>query len=411
MPVPVLGLDYGTSNTAAAVWQDGAPRIIPLGQGQNTIPTAIFLDFAARRMLVGGDSVAAMMNGQDGRFMRSLKSILGTPLAREKRTLMGERLTLLDITARFLREVRQRAEAMVGQGIASVVSGRPVHFHSHAPARDRQAETDLAECYAMAGFDAVRFVLEPEAAALAAGPGAGLGLIVDIGGGTSDFTVFRGTDGGIDILASGGVRIGGTDFDRALSLATAMPLLGMGGELRNELGKGRNAIPPALFLELATWEKIPFVYGPETLRDVRRMQRLAVEPARLGRLATVLDMHLGHDIAFAIEAAKIATNGAGSARIELDVVEKGLRPVMTDTDLMSALWPMADKIGACARETVARAGVGPEAIDRVVFVGGSSLIGIVDRLMRATFPQARFEHSEVFTAVVNGLAIAAGRDL
>ena len=71
---------------------------------------------------------------------------------------------------------------------------------------------------------------------------------------------------------------------------------------------------------------------------------------------------------------------------------------------------MASRIGAAAKETLTMAGLEADQVSRVIFVGGSSLVQVIDQLMRATFPMARFEYSEVFTAVVDGLAIAAGDD-
>jgi hypothetical chaperone protein len=406
MTAPVIGIDFGTSNTAAAVLERGRPRIITLEPEQETLPTAIFLDYASRHTYYGRDAVSALIDGRDGRFMRALKSVLGTPLARERRTFLNERLTLLDVVARFLAEVRARASADLGAEVRSVVAGRPVHFHSADAGRDAQAAADLAECYAMAGFETVRFLAEPEAAALAAGATDGLSLIVDIGGGTSDFTLFRSNGGKMKILASHGVRIGGTDFDKALSLAHVMPLLGMGGELRNLLGKGRNSVPPSLYLDLASWEKIVFVYGADSLRDARQMLKLAVDPYRMQRLVTVLEMHLGHDLAFMVEAAKITANGSGMGEINLSVIEPGLQPPLSEADLMTGLWPMVERIGQAASDTAEMAGVAEDAVDRVVFVGGSSLIGVLDRLMRVRFQNAGFEYSEVFTAVVDGLALA-----
>ncbi len=406
MTAPAIGIDFGTSNTAAAVLDQGRPRIIALEPGQETLPTAIFLDYASRHTYYGRDAVSALIDGRDGRFMRALKSVLGTPLARERRTFLNERLTLLDIVARFLAEVRARASAELGADVRSVVAGRPVHFHSADAARDAQAAADLAECYAMAGFETVRFLAEPEAAALAAGAIDGLSLIVDIGGGTSDFTLFRSDGGKMEVLASHGVRIGGTDFDKALSLAHVMPLLGMGGELKNLLGKGRNSVPPSLYLDLASWEKIAFVYGADSLREARQMLKLAVDPYRMQRLVTVLEMHLGHDLAFMVEAAKITANGSGMGEINLSVIEPGLQPPLSEADLMTGLWSMVERIGQAASDTATLAGVAEEAVDRVVFVGGSSLIGVLDRLMRVRFQNAEFEYSEVFTAVVDGLALA-----
>ncbi|KGB83598.1 molecular chaperone DnaK [Rhodovulum sp. NI22] len=402
-----LGIDFGTSNTAAAVADQGRPRVIALEPGQSTMPTIVFLDFDRREVLYGSDAAEALIEGREGRFMRSLKSILGTPLARETRHVLNERMTLIDIIARFLAEVKARAEATTGTTFDTAVSGRPVHFHSHAPARDRQALEDLTEAYARAGFRAVRFLPEPEAAALAGG-GAGRGLIVDIGGGTSDFTVFDAAQGEVTIRASHGVRLGGTDFDKALSLAHVMPLLGMGAELRKDMGPGTVTAPVSIFTELASWEKIPFLYSADLLRDVRRMERQALTPRLFTRLGGVLEMHLGHDVAYAVEAGKIAANGNQAGTIDLNVVEKGLMPLLAPADLARDLAGFAHEIRQTAAETLAMAECGPEAIDRVVFVGGSSLMAVVRAAIGALLPDAEQETSEVFTAVVDGLALAAG---
>ncbi len=100
-------------------------------------------------------------------------------------------------------------------------------------------------------------MFEPDAAAqTSTAPLNGkFGLVVDIGGGTSDFTLFERVGSKTNVIASHWVRVGGTNFDRSLNLATVMPLLGYHGELRNELGSGTNIAPNVLFQELATWEK------------------------------------------------------------------------------------------------------------------------------------------------------------
>lgn len=406
----VLGIDFGTSNSGAAIAAADEARLLPLEPGKDTLPTAVFLDFAARETHFGSDAVAAMIAGREGRFMRALKSILGTPLAREKRQFMNRRLTLLEIVAEFLGEVRERAGRATGGVHRRVIAGRPVHFHSADAGRDAQAAADLAECYRMAGFDEVRFLNEPEAAAWAAGPAPGLSLVVDIGGGTSDFTLFEAGPGGVRILASHGIRLGGTDFDRLVSVARVMPLLGLGGELRNEIGPGRHDVPRAIYQELASWEKIAFLYVPATLREVKLMARLACEPRPMARLVRVIEEETGHDIAFAVEAAKIAANGGGSASINLAPVEAGLKPMLTMGDLYETCGASAFRIGEGARDTLTQAGVRPDAVGRVILVGGSSLLGAVDQAVRAAVPGAVVERSDVFTAVVRGLALAGAAE-
>lgn len=406
----MLGIDFGTSNSGAAIAADGVARLLPLEPGKDMLPTAIFLDYAARETHVGSAAVAAMIEGREGRFMRALKSVLGTPLAREKRQFMNRRVSLLEIVAEFLGEVRERAARATGGDHRRVIAGRPVHFHSADAGRDAQAAADLAECYRMAGFDEVQFLNEPEAAAWAVGPAPGLSLVVDIGGGTSDFTLFETGAGGVRIVASHGIRLGGTDFDRLVSLARVMPLLGLGGELRNEIGPGRHDVPRAVYQDLASWEKIAFLYVPATLREVKLMARLACDARPMSRLARVIEEESGHDIAFAVEAAKIAANGGGAASINLTPVEPGLRPMLTMGDLYEICGASAVRIGQAASETLVRAGVRPEAVGRVILVGGSSLLVAVDQAVRAAVPGAAVERSDVFTAVVRGLALAGAAE-
>lgn len=410
MTSQTLAIDFGTSNSAAAVHAGGAVRRIPLEPGADTLPTAVFFPEGGGAMRIGARAGAALIAGEEGRYMRALKSVLGQPLLHEKRLIEGRRRTLVEVITAFLARVKTEAESFTGQSYARALSGRPVRFHSDDPAKDAQAEADLRACYLGAGFQAVDFLPEPEAAARACqhmGGGAGLGLIVDIGGGTSDFTVFRSADT-VEIIASHGIRLGGTDFDQAVSLAVAMPLLGLGGELRREFGPGLLPVPRAPFVDLATWAKIPFLYTGETRRNVAQMVKLAVEPQRLGRLARVLDEELGHELAFAVERGKIAANGAqGQGRIAMGSIERGLAAELDAARLEEVLGENRAQLGGAAREVLARAGVAPEQVGRVILVGGSSLMGFVGREMCALCPQAELLRSEAFTAVVDGLALAA----
>jgi hypothetical chaperone protein len=403
-----LGVDFGTSNTSAAAMIGGRPTLIELEPGQTAIPTAVFLDFAAREMLLGAPAVAALVEGRDGRFLRALKRVLGKPLLREPRQLLNRRMTLLELVAMILREVKTRTEQETGRTFTHVVAGRPVRFHDKAE-EDVQAAVDLAEAYALAGFDGLDWLPEPEAAALACGISDGLGLVVDIGGGTSDFTLFRATGGEIEIQASAGVRVGGTDADRALSLARVMPLLGLGGTLRAEIGTARHPAPIAPFLDLATWEKIGFLQTPEMHRAATRMARLADDPVPFQRLEAVMEHMLGFDLAFAVEAGKIAAN-EGAGKIDLSEVEPNLSVPVTAEELAAILSEVADAVEAAARNLLEQTGTLPDTVTHVVFVGGSALLGAIRARMTALCPKAAPVETEAFTAVASGLAIAAGRN-
>lgn len=410
-----LGIDFGTSNTAAGVMLAGKPHLITVEPGRKTLPTSVFFDYDRKETTYGSVANAALIDGREGRFMRALKSVLGTPLMREKRQIAYERLTLIEVVARFLGMIRERAEDETGQSFDHAISGRPVRFHSTDMARNAQAEVDLREAYMVAGYKDVSFMFEPEAAALASGPldkGA-LGLIVDIGGGTSDFSVFERNGHATRIIASHGVRVGGTDFDRAISIAQVMPLLGRGAEVRNALGAGRHIAPNAIFNDLATWQKIPFVYTAENRRMAADFAKLGIDSTLFARLNTVLEMELGHDLAFAVEDGKIAINADDVAEtaIDLGVIASGLTAPLTTGDLCTILTDHAAEIRRCAQETLELVDISADKIGKVVFVGGSSLLQVVAGTMTALFPDAKLEQAEAFTAVADGLAIAAAGDL
>ncbi|MFK7837026.1 MAG: Hsp70 family protein [Sulfitobacter sp.] len=409
----VLGIDFGTSNSAAGICVDGKPHLIPLEGAELTMPTAVFFDFEAKGMVVGAQASAALLDGVEGRYMRGLKSLLGTRLVRESRMLLGERLDFIDIIARFLAEVKARAEAAAGQRFDRALSGRPVRFHSLDADRDAQALVDLKEAYERAGFDEVTFLNEPEAAAIAnrdaLAPGD-LGLIVDIGGGTSDFTLFRqkGTTE-IDILTSYGVRIGGTDFDRRLSIARVMPQLGMGSPIRHAFGDDTHVAPNAIFNDLATWAKIPFLYGPDTLRAARELEKYAVHENRLSRLVKVLEEELGHDLAFAVEAGKIMANTPGIAEPVIKVGMLKRNAVLPlPADLMTRkLSGLADQVGEAAEATLVAGGVEPGEVTKLIFVGGSSLMQVVEDALTVRLPRAEVHRGAAMTAIVDGLAIGS----
>jgi len=410
MSAPVLAIDFGTSNSAAAVLDGGRLRRIAIEDASDTLPTAVFFPTDRGPMRVGLAAGEALISGEEGRYMRALKSVLGTGLFHEDRLIGGRRRTLADIVAAFLAHVKQRAEAKLGCSVTRVLSGRPVHFYTADPARDARAEADLKGCYHAAGFDDVQFLYEPEAASHAqharTKPGE-LGLVIDIGGGTSDFSVFRVTQGKTMVLASHGIRLGGTDFDHEVSMTHVMPLLGHGSKLTRVFGEGLLPVPNAIYRELATWAKIPFLYSRETERTVEDFLKHAVEPEKIALLGQVIKNHLGHELAFAVEKGKIAVNGQSpSAEIAMGLVKQGLSAPITTGSLNAALAGFGQKLQAAMYQTLIQAKVTPDQINAAVLVGGSSLMTLVRSEVQSVLPNTRLEQADAFTAVVDGLALA-----
>jgi len=408
MQARTLAIDFGTSNTAAGYMANGVPKLLEIESSNTTLPTSIFFDFDARKALFGTPANAALITGEYGRFMRALKSVLGTSIMHEKRRIMDEQIDFIEIISRFLREIKTRAEAASGLRFDKALSGRPVHFHSDDPVKDAQALLDLRACYLKAGFSDVDFMFEPDAAALANHshlPQGTIGLIVDIGGGTSDFTIFETLESGINIRASHGVRVGGTDFDRKLSIDHIMPLLGKGSQIRKAFGDETMTAPNAIFHNLATWQKIPFMYTGETRREASELLKYAAEPQRLKRLKETLEHELGHDLAFAAERGKIAANKA-DATIDLSVLEPHLSAPLSQAALGHSLQALTSRIQTAAADTLSQASLAPAQIDSLIFVGGSSLMAVVEATLQAQFPTAKPHRTSAFTAVIEGLTLA-----
>src|SRR6187455_338150 len=272
-PMSICGLDFGTSNTTLGTIEGQAPVLVALEAAQTTIPSAIFyeVDGAVR---IGRKAIESYVEGVPGRLMRSLKSVLGTSLIEETTWLGRERVSFRDVIAYYLGAVKRRAEQATGLELRDVVHGRPVHFVDNAPDADRKAEDTLRKIARGIGFDHITFQFEPIAAALDYERQIvreEIALIADIGGGTSDFSIVRlsperhqKADRKDDILANDGVRIGGTDFDRRLSLGTVMPLFGYGSAMKRP---GLDA-PSHYFQELATWSSINRMYEPRIAADI-----------------------------------------------------------------------------------------------------------------------------------------------
>jgi hypothetical chaperone protein len=404
------GLDFGTSNSAIGIARGTAVALAPL-EGSNTLmPSAVFFDDETKgRVLFGSDAISAYVGQTEGRLMRALKSILGSSLINEKTSLGNRMVPLAEVVEIFVRHLKHKAEAFAGREITTVVHGRPVRFVDGDDRADERAQEVLEAIARRAGFRDVTFVYEPIAAAHhyeRTVQSEELVLIADIGGGTSDFSVVRigpdrrgRTDRGRDVLASAGARLGGTDFDSALSLATIMPLLGLGTHLVEK----NLPVPKALYHELATWATINFAYTYRNEREVAEMVSGAREPEKVGRLLKVIRRRLGHRLAFAVEDAKIALSGADRAALPLGFVDDGLTAMAELIDFDRTIAAQADRLYLTARSCIAAAGLGAAAIDTVFLTGGSSRVPAVRTAIARAAPSARLAAGSDFLSVALGL--------
>ena len=410
----VCGLDFGTSNTTLGTLDGQTPVLVALEAGQTTIPSAIFYEVDGA-VLIGRRAIEAYVDGAPGRLMRSLKSVLGTSLIDETTRLGRERTSFRDVIAYYLGAVKRRAEQALDRELRDVVHGRPVHFVDNAPDADRKAEETLRQIAREVGFDDVTFQFEPIAAALDYErqiTSEEVALIADIGGGTSDFSIVRlgperhnKANRSADILANDGVRIGGTDFDRQLSLGVVMPLFGFGSAM-NRAGLD---VPSSYFHDLATWSSINRMYEPSVLTGIRQVRREASEPELLDRLVRVVEEQRGHTLLMEVEEAKIALSDKRQADIPLEWVMPGLNAAISRPDLVNHTKQLAERIAARIKNCLTQARLSAGDIDAVFLTGGSVQLAHVRNAIKKVVPSARLVEGDTFGAVGKGLTLEALR--
>ncbi len=417
-PLRHCGLDFGTSNSTLAIAAGNEPpRMVPLEDGRPTIPSTIFFDFETDRTLYGRAALGQYVAGTDGRMMRSLKSILGSSLAEEKVRFKKRIVSYLQIIGSFVGELKRRADADAGYALDSVVLGRPVHYVDDDPVADRKAQQQMETTVRAHGFKHILFQYEPIAAALDYEQQVTreeLGLIVDLGGGTSDFSVVRvspersrAADRQADILATAGVHVGGTDFDRLLSLRKAMPALGY----QTPTADGKRPLPSGPYVDLATWHRINRLYDPAVLRELRQTEREARQPELVADMISIVTHREGHLLAGAVEDAKIALTASERTQLDFAGEEVSLTPSITRAELALALSGGVDRIEDKLREAVAVAGLKAADIDTLILTGGSTQIPAIMQRLRANFPDANFVETDAFGSVGLGLALDAKRKL
>ncbi|MBU1361907.1 MAG: Hsp70 family protein [Gammaproteobacteria bacterium] len=424
---PFCAIDFGTSNSAIALsGADGRMALVDVEPGHVTMPTAVFYQvegLAAHeepRRLYGRQALAAYVEGHEGRLMRSMKSILGSTLAEQSTDVGdGRSVRYLDVVAGYLQRLKTVAERQAGKPIERAVLGRPVYFVDDDPERDAAAQAALASAAWSVGLRELSFQYEPIAAALDYEQGAereALVLVADIGGGTSDFSLVRvgperrgRLDRKDDILASHGVHIAGTDFDRHVELASILPLCGYRGLGPQRAGEAPREVPSRVYFDLATWHLINTVYAASRVAELRRMRDFYGDPQQHRRLMTVLDEHLGHALIGQAEAAKIAVAEGGRTRIALDRLEVGLEATLDEAQAVQVLDADLDRIVDAAAETLRAAGVRAKDVDVVYFTGGSTGFRPLTERIAARLPTAMALHGDRHASVAQGLGVHAQR--
>lgn len=409
------GIDFGTTNSSAALSEsEKIPYMVPLEGAEITIPTALFFG-DNQKVSFGREAMRRYMLGEQGRCLRSIKRILGTSLMKTGTLINGRSVKFEDILKCFLRHLKRQMDEAVGQSVENVVLGRPVHFRDNDAEGDARAEAELRQAAKETGFANIEFQYEPIAAAFAHEAkleAEKLACVVDIGGGTSDFTIIRlgggrsgKSDRKDDILASAGVRIGGNDFDKELALKAFMPQLGM----YTTYGDKSLFVPTSQYFELAEWSSVNNLYSYQNFRIVNEVLVQAHEPEKYGRLREIMEKERGHNLLAETENLKIALTSADSHIAKLDFLDGKPETDVAAVDFEASIQGEMQKLEQVLEGCLAQAGVAPEKIELVILTGGSTEIPVLQRSVCRIFPQALLSQENKLASVGLGLAYDSRR--
>jgi molecular chaperone DnaK len=326
----ILGIDLGTTNSAAAVVMGGKPAIIPSAEGP-TVAGKMFPSVVAftrdGQLLVGEPARRQAITNPEG-TIREIKRQMGTDY---KAKVFGKEYSPQQISAFILQKILRDSETYLGEKSTKAVITVPAHFNDN----QRQATIDAGE---IAGLKVTRIVNEPTAAALAYGldkAGQELKILVfSFGGGTNDTTVMDFGGGVFEVLAtSGDTKTGGTDLDQAV-----MDYLV--SEFKRETG-----------IDLA--------------RDMKAMARLkdAAEQAKI---------ELSNLITTDITLPYIATDAAGP---------KNLHVTLTRAKLEQLTRPIVERIREPILKTLSDAKLTPVQIDKIILMGGQTKMPLVQQFI------------------------------
>jgi len=321
---PIIGIDLGTTFSAAAMVQDGQPRLL-LRDGQRLLPSVVGIS-PQGKWLVGTPAHNQYVFAPEN-TVRSIKRQMGSA---ERIDLGGQEFTPQQIAAFILHEIKAIAEADLKRPVHRAVITVPAYFSD----AQRQATRDAGE---IAGLEVVRIINEPTAAALAYGLNRAedqMVLVYDLGGGTFDASLVELTAGVVEVRAShGDTQLGGDDFDLRLAQHVAGKFAAQHGI---DLTAERHAT--ARLMRAAEQAKIELSEHP-----FARMREEFL--AEAGGQA----LHLEHEV----------------SRPDFEMLVR---------DLLQRTLDSVDRV-------FKDAGMAPNDVDRILLVGGSTRIPLVWRLL------------------------------
>ncbi len=428
-PTAHIGIDFGTTNSSIALARNASGSDVKMvhfaaaGGAVESYRSLLFLQQVKDGMrsrlhsTTGPAAIEAYLHADhNGRLVQSLKSWL-TSRTLTGTEIFGRRYTLEDLIARILGDLRMHAEEAFGFPVRDVVVGRPVRFvGADSVEDDTFAEGRLRSAFQQAGYESVRFELEPVGAAYhyeSTLDHDELILIGDFGGGTSDFSLLRvGPEirkrgrTPSDLLGNSGVGLAGDALDAKIVRKLVSPELGL-GTMEQAVGKILPAVPNWVYAKLEHWHHLSFLRTRAVIEMLNGARTRAFEPHKIEALQILIDEDLGYQLHRAVGRLKVELSSAEEAEFRFTDGTLNLTARVQRSDFESWIAEELAAIEAAVDKLMQASGIGATAVDRVFLTGGTSFVPAVRRIFASRFGADRIVTGNEFTSVARGLALRA----
>lgn len=411
----VYAIDYGTSNSllGAASGKEVLP-LVPLDAEASdpTILRSVLYFPTMREVYFGRRAIQEFISrDMEGRLIRSIKKYL--PIRSFVGTYVDDRpLNLEDIIAAFLREMRKRANAQFDADVDSVVLGRPARF-SEEDADDQFAQYRLERAAREAGFKHIEFFPEPIAAAFGFRKkmaGEKIVVVVDLGGGTSDFTVMRLDQGNYrasSVLSIGGISIAGDALDGCLMRHRIVPHFGAEVTYKVPFGSNVLKMPVSLMEKLCSPPDISLLRKRDTMEFFRNVQTWSLggeDKVRMDNLFCLLENQLGFAVFEEIEGTKRRLTDSKETDFHYQYPGMEIKERVSRQQFDGYVQDRVDRILTTLDETLKQGQVRPGEVDVVVCTGGTARVPVILEGLTARFGAAKIQYHNFYHGVVEGLS-------
>lgn len=405
------GLDFGTSNSIISL-TDKETRKEVFSYSESSI--LYFPETNDMVYYVGKEAHNKYIEEEmKGRLLKSVKTLLSQDKFLST-NIYGKRLTPDQLVTCIIHHLKKKAEEFAGAEITDVVLGRPAIFSEDLKKEDIAVKR-LILAAQNAGFKNIKLQLEPIAAAFSYEQSLKHSenvLVADFGGGTSDFTIMKLSPDKIhkqdrkeDIIAHGGVYIGGDLFDSEIMWYKITPHLGRG--VKYQSYDKEIEVPSILYRELRNWEKTFMLKESKLRRSMDNYYNLSGNNPRIDNLRVLIDNNYVFSLFKKIEQAKIDISNWDESAIEFIKESINIHEPFKPAEFETIIVKYTTEIELYIVNLLHSVGYKAENIDSVFITGGSSLVVPIRNILYKLFGKEKIRLGDTFNSVAFGLSLSA----